>query len=121
VAEREELQKKFTVNKLKTVKGKIVTGSMEPLLPIGTEILIRLKDHELKRFDIIVFQSDGKLICHFLWQQNKIVKPLLLQTRNLKNLGTDFPIGQTEYFGKVISHKLRFRDKLRIFLNQIFH
>ena len=98
-------------------KGEIITGSMVPLLPIGTKIVVANNHQDLKRFDIIVFFQDGKLICHFLWHMNKTVKPILLQTRNLFNLGHDYPIKEEVYLGKVVSHRLRLRDKFRVLLN----
>jgi hypothetical protein len=107
----------LNLKKLPFFKGEIITGSMEPLIPVGTTITVAVNHVDLKRFDIIVFYLDGKLICHFLWQMNKNVKPILMQTRNLLNLGHDYPIKEENYLGKVVSHKLRLRDKMRILLN----
>jgi signal peptidase I len=98
-------------------KGRIVSGSMIPVINIGEEILIEVKAQNLKRFDIIVFLRDGKLVCHYLWNINRIIKPLLLQTRNIKG-GKDYPIKEEDYIGKVLSHKLSFLRKLRIVLSK---
>lgn len=98
-------------------KGEIITGSMEPLIPVGTTIVVAVDHQDLKRFDIVVFYQDEKLICHFLWQMSRTVKPILLQTRNLLTLGHDYPIKEENYLGKVVSHKLRLRDKLRVLLS----
>ena len=115
----EEITKaKFEALKsLPIFKGTIVSGSMEPLMPIGSKIVVSVNDLNLKRYDIIVFLSDGKLICHFLWNINKIVEPKLLQTRNLAKFGVDYPITMDEYLGKVLNYKLRLQDKLRLFLH----
>ena len=94
-------------------KGKIVSGSMVPVIQIGEEILVDIKAKNLKRFDIIVFVQDEKLICHYLWTRNKFVTPLLLQTRSMGG-GKDFPITEEDYIGKVISHHLSFFQKLKI-------
>lgn len=102
------------LKQLPLFKGTIVSGSMMPLMPIGTPIVVAVGDQTIKRFDIIVFYNQNKLICHFLWNINKIVTPKLLQTRNLVNFGVDFPITMDDYLGKVVSHQLRLRDKLRL-------
>jgi signal peptidase I len=98
-------------------KGRIVSGSMIPVINIGEEILIEVKAQNLKRFDIVVFLRDGKLVCHYLWNINRIIKPLLLQTRNIKG-SKDYPIKEEDYIGKVLSHKLSFLRKLRIVLSK---
>ncbi len=117
------LRMKFTLEQFEQLKaspifkGTIMSGSMEPLIKIGDEIIISVGDTNLKRYDIIVFYQDGLLICHFLWNINKIVEPKLLQTRNLAKFGIDYPITMNAYLGKVVNYKLRFRDKLRLVLH----
>lgn len=98
-------------------KGKIISGSMIPVINIGDDILIEVKAKNIKRFDIIVFWQDEKLICHYLWNMNRYIKPLLLQTRNMGG-GKDYPIEEKDYIGKVISHKLSFFRILRILLSK---
>lgn len=107
------------LKQLPLFKGTIVSGSMMPLMPIGTPIVVAVGDQTIKRFDIIVFYNENKLICHFLWNINKIVTPKLLQTRNLVNFGVDFPITMDDYLGKVVSHQLRLRDKLRLIMHSL--
>lgn len=98
-------------------KGKIVSGSMIPVIAIGEEITVEIKARELKRFDIIVFVQNQKLICHYLWTMNKIVEPRLMQTRSMGG-GKDFPISEDEYIGKVISHRLSWWNKLKIIFSK---
>ncbi len=98
-------------------KGKIVSGSMVPVISIGEEITIEVKARELKRFDIIVFVQHQKLICHYVWAMNKIVEPRLMQTRSMGG-GKDFPIGEDDYIGKVISHRLSWWNKLKIIFSK---
>ena len=93
-------------------RGKIVSGSMIPVINIGDEILVEVKAKKLKRFDIIVFLDEGKLICHYLWTMNKVVKPFLMQTRNMYG-GKDIPIREENYIGKVLSHRLSLWQKLK--------
>jgi signal peptidase I len=107
----DELKKKILEQPF--FKGKIVSGSMIPVIEIGEEIMVEVKAKELKRFDIIVFVQHQKLICHYLWTINKIVEPRLMQTRSMGG-GKDFPISEDEYVGRVISHHLNWWHKLKI-------
>jgi signal peptidase I len=101
------------LKKLPFFKGKVVTGSMVPVIQVGEGIVVEVGQKNLKRFDIIVIFVDGKLICHYLWQMNKLVQPILLQTRNMAG-GLDFPVGLEDYFGKVVSHRISLWQKLKI-------
>jgi signal peptidase I len=94
-------------------RGKIITGSMIPVINIGEEITVEVKAKNLKRFDIIVFMQDDVLVCHYLWNINRFIQPLLLQTRNISG-GRDYPIKEEDYIGKVLSHRMSFLRKLRI-------
>jgi signal peptidase I len=98
-------------------KGTVVTGSMIPVIKIGEKIVVEVKARNIKRFDIIVFVQNKKLICHYLWNMNRFIEPRLMQTRNIGG-GKDYPIGEDDYIGKVISHKLSFFRKLKIILSQ---
>lgn len=94
-------------------KGKVVSGSMEPVVMIGDDIVVEIKSLDLKRFDIIVFVQDQKLICHYLWTTNKFIRPILMQTRSMSG-ARDFPIKEENYIGKVVSHRLSFFQKMKI-------
>lgn len=94
-------------------RGKIVSDSMVPVINVGEEILIDVKCRDLKRFDIIVYVHDQKLICHYLWKINQIFEPRLMQTRNMQGQ-KDYPISDKEYVGKVVSHRLRWWQILKI-------
>jgi signal peptidase I len=107
----DELKKK--IQQQPFFKGKIVSGSMIPVIAIGEEIMVEVKAADLKRFDIIVFVQHQKLICHYLWTINKIVEPRLMQTRSMRG-GKDFPISEDDYVGKVISHRLSWWQKFKI-------
>lgn len=93
-------------------RGKVVTGSMIPVINIGEEIVVKIGEQNLKRFDIIVIYMNERLVCHFLWQKNTLVKPLLYQTRNMSG-GKDYPVTEDEYLGKVISHRLSWWQKAK--------
>lgn len=88
---------------------------MEPVIHVNEDIVVNVGEMNLKRFDIIVVWLDGKLVCHYLWQMNRFVKPLLLQTRNMKGQ-LDFPVKEEDYLGKVVSHRISFWRQLRILL-----
>lgn len=101
-------------------KGIVVTDSMEPLIMVGDKIIVEVGNQELKRFDIVVFFQNGKLICHYLWAKNVIIQPILFQTRSLKYVKKDFPVAMEDYLGKVVSHRLPKLEKLKIIFSQIF-
>ncbi len=94
-------------------KGKVITGSMIPVINIGEEIVVDVGNTEIKRFDIIVIWHNEKLVCHYLWNFNRIVEPILLQTRSMQG-SKDVPVKLSHYFGKVISHKISAWQKFRI-------
>ena len=96
-------------------KGRIASDSMEPLIRVGEVIVVLVGEKQLKRFDIVVFWYEGKLMCHYLWQLNKRVTPLLMQTKSLQGR-RDLPIPPEDYLGKVISHRLKFWHKLKALL-----
>ncbi len=86
---------------------------MIPVINIGEEITVEVKAKNLKRFDIIVFMQDDVLVCHYLWNINRFIEPLLLQTRNISG-GRDYPIKEEDYIGKVLSHRMSLLRKLSI-------
>lgn len=98
-------------------RGKIITDSMSPVIKVGEEIVVEVLSGDLRRFDIIVFKQDDKLICHYLWGLNQEVEPRLMQTKSLKG-DKDLPIKPEDYLGKVVSHKLSLWRKLRILFKQ---
>ena len=115
--ESEELSK-ADFDKLKRLpffKGKIVSGSMHPVIKIGDGIVVEIGNFDIKRFDIIVFYSHGKLICHYLWTYNRVFTPVLFQTRSLFG-NKDYPIDHDAYLGKVVSHKLSWLRKTLILI-----
>ncbi len=95
------------------MKSQIVSDSMTPILNMGDKILIEVGNLKLNRFDIIVIYVDGKLVCHYLWKMNSFVRPILMQTRNMRKQ-LDFPITIEDYLGRVVSHKLTFWQKVKL-------
>lgn len=101
-------------------RGTIVSDSMEPLIKVGDTITVNVGNRELERFDVVVFWDEGKLVCHYVWTMNRIVPIDLLQTRSLKyHKGKDVPIGPSDYLGKVVSHRLRVREKFLILWREL--
>lgn len=113
VLKREEFEQ---LKKLDIFRGNIVSDSMVPKIKIGDKIVVDVGNLNLQRFDIIVFYSQEKLMCHYLWAMNRKVEPILFQARSLKYGQKDHPIGFEDYLGKVISHHLSTWDKIKIFL-----
>lgn len=101
------------IKALPLFKGKVVSDSMSPLIKVGEDIVVDVGATELKRFDIVVIFIDGKLVCHYLWRINRVIKPVLLQTRNMSGK-LDYPVPEEAYLGRVISHRLSFWWKIKI-------
>ncbi len=113
ILSREDFEK---LKKMEFFRGNIVSDSMVPVIKVGDKITVEVGCDKLKRFDIIVFWSQGKLICHYLWAMNRLVEPFLMQTRNTQYGEKDYPIELSDYLGKVISHRISTWDKIRIFI-----
>jgi signal peptidase I len=105
------------LQKLPFFKGRIVSGSMDPVIKVGDQIVVEVGHPDLKRFDIIVFHAHGKLICHYIWAYNRIFTPVLFQTRSLFG-NKDHPIDHSSYLGKVVSHKLSWWRKCILLLKR---
>lgn len=87
---------------------------MEPLINIGDEIHVHIGVKDVKRFDIVVFyNSKDRLICHVMWRMNKVVTPVLFQTRSL-NGAYDVPLSEELYLGKVVNFRLSWWWKLKL-------
>lgn len=98
---------------LSLFKSKVVTNSMVPIIQVGEEIVIDIGNNNIKRFDIVVIYLDGKLVCHYLWNLNRYLKPILMQTRNMAGR-LDYPVSIDDYLGKVLSHRLNLWQRIKI-------
>ena len=109
---REEFEE---LKKDKFIKTLVISDSMEPILKPQEKITIEVNATELKRFDLVVIYLNQKLVCHYLWRINKIVAPILLQTRSMTGQ-SDIPVPVTDCLGKVVSHRLNFWMRLRLLI-----
>jgi hypothetical protein len=107
---REEFE---NLKKLPYFKSQVVSDSMSPIIKLGDSVIVEVGDLNLNRFDIIVIFIEGKLVCHYIWKINSFVRPILIQTRNMRKQ-MDIPIMVDDYLGKVISHQLSLWQKLRL-------
>jgi signal peptidase I len=100
------------------IKYKIVSDSMTPLIPIGAEIFLEKigEDRELKRFDIVVFEQNKQLTCHYIWHQNKNFDKGMTFTRSLKYNAEDDPFDQDKILGIVTNYKIGFFTKIKILI-----
>jgi signal peptidase I len=95
----------------------IASGSMEPLIMTGENIVVEPINGDLKKFDIIVFYFGEKLVCHYLLHCNEIPSMKMQKTyvtRGLANGYEDLPCENDELFGRVISHKMSYWTRMRI-------
>ena len=105
---------------LKDFKGVIRSDSMEPFLKVGDEITVEVGVRELNRFDLIIFWRNNQMFCHCLWSINRFMEPIFLQSRCIKYQDREHPIPLIDYLGKVTSHQLPVRYKLKIILKEMF-
>jgi signal peptidase I len=114
-------------NKLKAsgspfYKFRVVTGSMAPLIPVGSLIVVD-QTADIRLNDIIVFFQDNKLVCHIFWHQNRRATKggkEVLVTRPLHGEATDLAIYREDILGKVQNFKLSFWTILRLRLRSRF-
>lgn len=83
---------------------RIASGSMAPVLRTGQIITVKkTKLSELKKFDIIVFLQNERIMCHFLWsvQIDKENQQTLI-TKSVENpTEIDIPLKEGLLLGKV--------------------
>jgi len=96
---------------------RIVSDSMYPCLKIGDQIEVAPLTRPLKTFDIIVYLSENRFICHYVWK-NQIDFDNTIVTRSIKNSNSDeIPLPFSNILGQVnerrISLLLRFTILLR--------
>jgi len=96
------------------IEAVVVTGSMEPVLPVGGKILIETIPNpmSLKNFDVVAFWDGVKIVCHYVVAQSAFGSggPKLI-TKGLRS-GFDLPVDASNILGKVrcripLLHRLR--------------
>jgi signal peptidase I len=113
-------------NLLKDVLGKhqvvaqvIASGSMQPVIKTGETIRIRplaYLGRDLKRFDIIVFKTETKIVCHYLHHINHInYSNKKFVTRSIAG-HEDLPVSKDDILGYVENFKISWFLRLRLSL-----
>ena len=90
------------------IKYKVVSDSMSPLISIGDLLEIEEINEQtnLRKFDILVFKLDNKLICHYFWHENKVISSGEIITKSLKNHEEDLPFKRSDIIGRVTNFKI---------------
>jgi hypothetical protein len=103
------------------LKCRVVSGSMEPVIAVGEAIEVeRLPLNGvdgLKRFDIVLYDTGEKLVCHYFWGCNRHPEAdgsLLCLTRSLDESGEDLPVPTSSILGRVTSHRLPWHRRAAI-------
>ncbi len=98
------------------LKLKIVSDSMEPLMPVGQFYKVAKLNDEIKRFDIVVFFRDDKLVAHYVWNKNTL-RGVSYSTRSLKEPDKDeIPVNEADVLGLLVGQKIGFFRKLGLSL-----
>lgn len=109
---------KFELLKNKLEDGpieiRIVSDSMLPLIKVGDTISMFKKPTKLKAFDIIVFFDVDKLVCHFIWKDQKDFNGSII-TRSLKEpYKNEVPRNYKDIIGIVSSKKISSTTRIKI-------
>lgn len=114
-----EIFEKLKTSEISFQKFKVISGSMEPLIPVGETVLVHI-NAKVKRFDIVAFWGHDKLICHVLWHFNKFNRTKdeqIFVTCPLNGRFPDLSIRQQDILGPVVNYRLSFWHKLRMSWN----
>jgi hypothetical protein len=104
------------------MKLNVASDSMHPVLKIGQKITVKPSNGvPLRKFDIIVFWGQGKLISHFLWakQMNEANSEFVIITKSLKEPSShDIPIKENLILG-IVDCKLSLLSKISVWLRNL--
>jgi hypothetical protein len=110
---------KSDLTKLGELKFRIASDSMHPLLKVDSVVTVTpLELNKLKRFDVIIFWENDRLISHFLWakQQLEASDKSIYITKSLREpKGFDLPLKDNLLLGK-LDVKIPILTKLKIIL-----
>lgn len=114
----DKLKAELIKNKIQKepINIRVVSDSMLPLIKIDEQLTLTKLPTELKIFDTIVFYDNGKLICHFVWKDQRALNGTLV-TRSLKEpYKNEIPRKYSNIVGWVPTKKISFMIKLKIVL-----
>ena len=97
---------------------KIVSPSMDPLIRVNDTVTIEpVADvTSLRRFDLLVFELQGRLTCHFLWHRTGSQ----FLTRNLRDVyNNDLPISTRAILGRVVDRRIPVAKRLAIVIGNL--
>jgi hypothetical protein len=111
----EFLELKESVVQRGEIQVQILTDSMEPIIKAGEWVTCVPLDQDLAIFDILVFYSNQKLFCHFLFKRKSALhdrSQTMLVTGSYKYQGLDAPVPREMILGRITSHRIGFLRKL---------
>lgn len=92
----------------------IVSDSMRPFIQIGEQLTIRPLPKRLDYLDLVVFLDRDRLICHFLWLDQKKFNDTIV-TRSLKEITlNETPTSYSHILGIVENKKVPLFLKIKI-------
>lgn len=99
---------------------RVASESMVPVLKTGQIITVKRADLDnLKKFDILVFLQNEKIMCHFLWSVQTNEGQVEFITKSIENpTEIDIPIKEGLLLGKVDA-TIPLHIKIKIWLKNL--
>lgn len=94
----------------------VITGSMEPLIPVGTKIVVD-PGAVPARWDVVVYWDGARLICHVLWHCNRLVQSdgvATILAAPLEGRGVDLVVSVDKILGVAVGRRLTWPWRLRM-------
>ena len=97
-------------------KFTVVSGSMEPLIKVGAQIIVAINASP-KKFDVVAFWGGDRLICHVLWHENVFLNQSagkIYRTCPLQAQAVDLSITDDDLLGVVENFRLSWWQKIKL-------
>ncbi len=106
----------------RSVHCKIISDSMEPIIPTNAIVKVEPLIDAPKAFDILVFWQNEKLNCHVYIHNSTFNhnNERILIMKSYKYLSQDLPLIYSDVLGRVVSHRLSLFAKVRMIFRLFF-
>ncbi len=103
---------KKKLNEQSSLKVKIISGSMEPLIMTGEEVVLESFQGDLVPYETYVYlNEENNLICHYFWKKS-LLEPGHLLFRALLSSQSDHLVKKEFVLGKVKNKRVGWWQQL---------